>query len=90
MVFPFELYCKKCGGMILSFQSGDSVEDMLKLFEKEASVDSWISNRLRGRPFRCPHCRRAIIGDPLVRGEVMFGEWSDSPDEKTSPIIFYV
>jgi len=90
MVFPFELYCRVCGGMIFSIPGPGSVTDMLKAFEEEESVESWISNRLLGRPFRCPHCRRTITADPLVRGEVVFGEWSDNLDEKASPVIFYV
>jgi hypothetical protein len=90
MVLPFELFCKVCGGMILSLRGGGSATDMLKAFEEEESVESWISNRLLGRPFRCPHCKRMITADPLVRGEVVFGEWSDNLDEKTSPVIFYI
>lgn len=90
MVFPFELYCKKCGSMILSIQSTGPVTDMLKTFGQEVSIDSWISNKLQGRLFRCPNCRRLIMTDPLVRGEVMFGDWDDSSGENSSPIIFYV
>jgi hypothetical protein len=90
MVFPFELFCRACGGMILSLHGGGAVADMLKTFEEEESVESWISNRLLGRPFRCPHCGRTITADPLVRGEVVFGEWGDNLEEKASPVIFYV
>jgi hypothetical protein len=90
MVFPFELYCRVCGSMILRIQSSGSATDMLKAFEEEESVESWISNRLLGRPFRCPNCRRKISADPLVRGEVVFGEWGDESGEKASPVIFYV
>jgi hypothetical protein len=89
MVFPFELYCKKCGVMILSSSGRDSLKDLVNTFEKDASIDSWISDKLRSRPFRCPHCRRLITTDPLIRGDVMFGEWSGS-GEVASPIIFYV
>jgi len=76
--------------MILSVRGGGSDTDILKAFEEEESVESWISRRLLGRPFRCPHCRRTITADPLVRGEVVFGEWGDNLDEKASPVIFYV
>jgi DNA-directed RNA polymerase subunit RPC12/RpoP len=90
MVFPFELYCRKCGSMILSLESGGPLTDMMKIVEQGVSIDSWISNRLRGRSVRCPNCGRAVSTDPLVRGEVMFGEWGDSSGEKASPIVFYV
>jgi hypothetical protein len=90
MVLPFQLYCKKCGSLIISFQSSGPVTDILRILEQEVPIDSWISNRLRRRPLRCPSCRRAIVTDPLVRSEVMFAEWDDSSGEASPPIIFYV
>ena len=90
MVFPFELYCKACGGMILSSRGDGSATDIWGMFEEEESVDSWITNKLLGRGFRCPHCRRTIASDPLVRAEVLFGEWGDTAAAGSSQIIFYV
>jgi hypothetical protein len=90
MVFPFELYCKVCGGMILSSKGDGSPTDMLRMFEEEESVDSWITNKLLGHGFRCPHCKRMIAADPLIRAEVLFGEWGDTSGAGTSQIIFYV
>jgi hypothetical protein len=90
MVLPFQIYCKKCGSMIISFKSSGPVTDILGIFEQEVSIDSWISNRLQGRALRCPNCRRVVIADPLVRSEVMFADWDDSSAKDASPIIFYV
>jgi hypothetical protein len=90
MAFPFELYCKQCGSRILSFTPADPVADMLQVFQGESSVDSWLSDQIRAHSTSCPGCGRKLQADPLVRAEVMFGDWNDNSDEKSKSIIFYI
>lgn len=39
---------------------------------------------------RCPNCRRMILRSALVRGDVLFGDWSPPSPGEEKRIEFYV
>jgi len=89
MVLPFELYCSECGSEIASFTPKPDSSELLSVLQEEMSVDSWLSEKLQGRLKRCPNCGRQLQSSPLVRADVVFGEWADDA-ELSKRIIFYV
>ena len=86
MVLPFELYCRECGCRLIAAAEAEA----LPLIQGEASVESWISQRIRGRTTKCPNCGRVITTDVLVRADVIFKEWDDNMSEKEKLITYYV
>jgi hypothetical protein len=89
LVFPFELYCKQCGTCILRARvAHDKSEVALAFFDDNATVDSWLSSKLRDRQLTCPHCKRSVRPDPLVRADVLFAEWSGNEGEDIT--VYYV
>ena len=76
MVFPFELCCRQCGSLVLSLGT-DGSERLIDAFQAGLVVDSWLSEKLRGRKLICPRCKRRIEPDPMVRADVLFSDWSD-------------
>jgi hypothetical protein len=87
-VFPFELYCRKCGSKILSLRV-ESSEELVNTFRNDMVVDSWLSDKLRNRDLVCPNCRRQIQPDPLIRADVLFSDWGDEP-EADKTIVYYI
>ena len=89
MVFPFELYCNKCGACVLRARvSHDKSEAALTFFGDDVKVDSWLSTKLRERRLTCPNCKREINADPLVRAELLFAEWSGKEGEDVT--VYFV
>jgi len=88
MVFPFELYCKKCGSMVLSLRANSS-QELISVFQSDMGVDSWLSDKLRGRDLVCPNCKRRIQPDPLIRADVLFSDWSDD-SKADGTVVYYV
>jgi len=74
--------------MVLSLKA-DSSEQLINMLQSDMVVDSWLSEKLRGRNLVCPNCKRRIQPDPLIRGEVLFSDWSDDPEENKT-IVYYV
>jgi hypothetical protein len=88
VVLPFELYCRGCGCRLIAAAEHNALE-ALPLIQDEATIDSWLSQKVRGLT-NCPNCGRVITTDLLVRADVMFAEWNDSADQKARTVIFYV
>jgi hypothetical protein len=89
MVFPFELYCRRCGTRVLRAKATYKNSEVSIAFpQDEMALDSWISMKMRGRHLVCPGCKREIHADPLIRAEVLFSEWSG--EDGTDPIVYFV
>ena len=88
MVFPFELYCKQCGSLVLSLFT-DGSERVVDAFQADLVVDSWLSENLRSQRLTCPRCKRKIQPDPLIRADVLFSDWSDD-SKRDGTIVYYV
>ena len=86
MVLPFELYCRGCGCRLIAAVEAEASP----VIQGEASVETWISQRIPGRTTKCPNCGRVISTDVLVRADVIFAEWDDNIGEKEKMIAFYV
>jgi hypothetical protein len=87
LVYPFELYCRKCGSKILGRKLG-AFEELTNILQNEIAVDSWLSATLRGKQLICPGCGRKVRADPLIRADVFFSDWDDeSPADRT--IVYY-
>jgi len=87
-VYPFELYCRKCGSKILS-HGLQGFEDLLKVLQNEMAIDSWLSATLNEKQIICPVCRRRIRADPLIRADVLFSDWDDR-SEADRTVVYYV
>jgi len=88
LVFPFELYCRKCGSKILSYRL-DRFEKLIEILQEDMAVDSWLSATLQDKQLTCPGCGKKIQADPLIRADVLFADWDDeSKADRT--VIYYV
>jgi len=64
-------------------------DDLAGALQNDMRVDSWLSDQLRKRHLICPTCKRIIRPDPVIRGDVMFMEWDDSPTGD-GPVMYYI
>lgn len=74
--------------MVLSLRFSGS-QELVNAFQDDLIVDSWLSDKLRGRHLVCPNCKRQIEPDPLIRADVLFSDWSDDP-EADKTIVYYI
>jgi len=88
LVYPFALYCRKCGSKILSHRL-EHFEELIEILQNEMAVDSWLSATLQQKRLTCPGCGRKLRPDPLIRADVFFSDWDDeSQADKT--VVYYV
>jgi len=88
LVYPFELYCRKCGARILSHRL-TQFEELVEILQNDMAIDSWLSATLQEKQLFCPGCGRKVRPDPLIRADVLFSDWADE-SQADRTVVYYV
>ena len=97
MTLAISVYCRKCGAKILSIvfdkPSVAKASDHGETANTPIPTDSWTYTMIKrtvSRVNTCPNCKRKLPRDPLVRAEVLFGDWGVPSQEDGKYIEYFI